>query len=170
MGIQPSTGYEGPAPTKVKKPQKIKNPFSTAVQGINMLNNLISSEGNPNDFYDDLIADNIYMPAVNKLSRGKDDANTGKDFSDQRVTNIGFGEQGMEMNIDNLSSLANDYVDKIEMTSPYMSQFGQRKYGGHVKPFSKKKSLRKKRGGQIAKLGTEVLKKLMAEGAKFDTL
>ena len=51
-----------------------------------------------------------------------------------------------------------------------MSQFGQRKYGGHVKPFSKKKSLRKKRGGQIAKVGTEVLKKLMAKGAKFDTL
>jgi len=48
--------------------------------------------------------------------------------------------------------------------------YGERKYGGPVNPFSKKRNLRKKRGGQIAKVGTEVLKKLLAKGAKFDKL
>lgn len=108
MGIQPSTGYEGPDGLKKKK-KKIKNPFTTAVQGINILNDLISSEGNPNDYYNDLTADNLYTPSVNKLSRGKDDANTGKDFSGQRVPYIGFGQAGMEM-----SMQANSYLDKIK--------------------------------------------------------
>ena len=118
MGIQPSTGYEGPSPQKNIN-NKIQNPFSTAVSGLRMINNMISSEGNPNDIYNDLIADQIYSPAVNKLSYGKDDVNTGKDFSGLRVPFIGFGQEGMEM-----SMQANNYIDKLQSDDLYQAQYG----------------------------------------------
>ena len=48
-------------------------------------------------------------------------------------------------------------------------QGGDRRYGGN--PFGqKKRSLRKQQGGQIVDIPTKILKKLMANGAKFDML
>lgn len=44
----------------------------------------------------------------------------------------------------------------------------KQRYGGD--PFMPKRKLRKKTGGQIADIPTEILKKLMAKGAKFDIL
>ncbi len=65
-----------------------------------------------------------------------------------------------------------------EMKAALNRGYGERtnkKYGGSSNPFSKKRQLRKKRGGQIANISTDVLKRLQEEANKdknfkFDVL
>lgn len=62
-----------------------------------------------------------------------------------------------------------------EMKAALNTPYGERKYGGVSNPFSNKRQLRKKRGGQIANISTDVLKRLQEEANKnnkykFNTL
>jgi len=52
-----------------------------------------------------------------------------------------------------------------------MFESPKKQYGGSSDPFSTKRQLRKKKGGQVANISTEVLKRLQAtKGAKFNIL
>ena len=57
-----------------------------------------------------------------------------------------------------------------EMKKAISRNYGDRKYGGDPFSKTKKRSLRKKQGGQIGNVDTATLQKLIKAGLKFDTL
>lgn len=57
-----------------------------------------------------------------------------------------------------------------EMKKAISRNYGDRKYGGDPFSETKKRSLRKKQGGQIGNVDTATLQKLIKAGLKFDTL
>tara|TARA_R110001592_G_scaffold255416_1_gene518990 strand:- start:29483 stop:31870 length:2388 start_codon:yes stop_codon:yes gene_type:complete len=66
-------------------------------------------------------------------------------------------------------------MKKILENDNYRDNLYSKMYGGSTNPFSKKRQLRKKRGGQIANISTDVLKRLQEEANKnqkykFNTL
>ena len=58
---------------------------------------------------------------------------------------------------------------KILKQDTYRDDLYPKMYGGMSNPFSNKRKLRKKRGGQIAKISTDVLKRLQEEANKDNT-
>jgi hypothetical protein len=57
-------------------------------------------------------------------------------------------------------------MQKILQNDTYRNELSPKMYGGSSNPFSNKRQLRKKRGGQIANISTDVLKKLQEEANK----
>ncbi len=99
MGIQPSTGYEGPASQKVTAEMlKEQTPATDAVNAINWANKNLFSEDDPNRIYDMTIADNVYEPKVSPIKLGHKDVHRGKQVgSGENIPRIGYGQLGNEI-------------------------------------------------------------------------
>jgi len=98
MGIQPSTGYEGPASQKVTAEMlKEQTPATDAVNAISWANKNLFSDDDPNRIYDMTIADNVYEPKVSPIKLGHKDVHRGIQQSGLRSPFIGYGQLGNEI-------------------------------------------------------------------------